>query len=158
MPIGSTSMTLHLLHFCSSCAARVRSRCTAAAPRPPAKLTLHQQSITYIESRDWHWFCFIPVHEAVASDAVRTCRDPLAVGTHCGLRLEACMIWETLRTFTPAWILRASLVLLLQTWAFGKIHTLDSGRATSSRERRSAATPNQASTMAAIPIRAAPKK
>ncbi len=73
-------------------------------------------------------------------------------------RRRARMIWETLRTFTPVWILRASLILLLQTWAFGKIHTLDSGRATSSRERRSAATPNQASTMAAMPIRAAPKK
>ena len=91
---------------------------------------------------------------------MRTCRDPLAAGTHCALYREARgrMIWELLRTLTPAWILRAALILLLQSWAFGKIHTLDSGRATSSRERRSAATPNQASTMAAIPIRAAPKK
>ena len=91
---------------------------------------------------------------------MRTCCDPLAVGTHCVHSLEAheSMIWETLRTFTPVWVLRASLILLLQSWAFGKIHTLDSGRATSSRERRSAATPNHTSTMAAIPIRAAPKK
>ena len=100
------------------------------------------------------------ISSAVASDAVRTCCDPLAVGTHCVHSLEAheSMIWETLRTFTPVWVLRASLILLLQTWAFGKIHTLDSGRATSSRERRSAATPNHTSTMAAITIRAAPKK
>jgi len=43
------------------------------------------------------------------------------------------MIWDTILTFTPMWVLRASLILLLQTWAFGKIQTLDSGRATSSR-------------------------
>ena len=91
---------------------------------------------------------------------MRTCCDPLAVGTHCVLSLEARkrMMWETLRTITPVWLLRASLILLLQTWAFGKIQTLESGRATSSRERRSAATPSQTSTMAAIPIRVAPKK
>ena len=119
-----------------------------------------------------------PDASTVASDAVRTCRDPLAVGTHCVLWLGAAqaespkpkvpspaargapelMIWETVRSLTPVWVLRASLILLLQTWAFGRIHTLESGRATSSRERRSAATPSQASTIAAIPIRAAPKR
>ncbi len=84
---------------------------------------------------------------------VRTHRDPLAAGTH---RVLCTMIWDTLRALTPVWVLRASLILLLEYWAFGKIQALESGLATSSRERRSAATPSQDSTIAASTMSAAP--